>query len=217
MSNDETPTYATAEAVAGLAAEVESLRRRMEPLQKLPGQVSDLAGQVSRVAEDVVRSTAKPTPASVPSWLTLPADPDLAREVLQDLIAWMNAVFLRYSDAAAALPECWAWHPDLIEELLWLREAWSTAYEGESASVALAGDWHDRYRPGVVRRIRTTVGNCSLENHTPSTGPTSAPLAGAVEPIAHWWATDREASAPEPTEEQFAAVSPRRRPGGVRR
>ena len=70
-------------------------------------------------------------------------------------------MFLRYPDGVAVLPECWLWHPDVVEELLWLMHAWRAAYEGRGASVQLAGDWHDRQRPGVVRRVRTAVGSCS--------------------------------------------------------
>ncbi|WP_052345034.1 hypothetical protein [Thermocrispum municipale] len=217
MSHDEKETYATVAAVAGLAAEVDALRRRIEPVHKVPGQLAKLAGQVATLAEELANLRKNPDTPAVPSWLQAPKDAEHVRGVLDELVAWMDAIFLRYADAAAALPDCWAWHPDVIEELLWLMEAWLVAYQGEAASAALVGDWHDRYRPGVVRRIKASAGNCSLENHTPPRAATTVPLADSVDPIVAWWAGDREAPAPEPTDEQFAAATPRRRLGGVRR
>lgn len=126
-------------------------------------------------------------------------------------------VFLRYPDGAEVLPDCWAWHPDVIEELLWLMQAWSAAYFDQGGGVLRVADWHDRYRPGVVKRLKATAASCSLENHTPPQPAPTVPLAAATEPIAAWWANDRTDPAPEPTDEQFAAVRPRRGRGGGRR
>jgi hypothetical protein len=147
----------------------------------------------------------------------------VARHILDELIGWLAAVYLRYADAATGLPECWLWHPDVVEELLWLMHAWLAAYQGPTASVTLVGDWHDRYRPGVVRRIRTSAGTCSLENHTTRDdrprhlGGTAVPLDDAVERIAAWWGAHRDAAAPEPTADEFTAAVRLRRPGGGHR
>ena len=208
--------YASAAAVAGLAQEVEALRRATDPLRVLPGRVGQLAALLAHVTDELAAFTARSAPPVAPSWLMLPADEDIARRVLAELTAWMGAVYLRYADAAATLPECWLWHPDLVEELLWLSHAWTAAYQGPDASVALVGDWHDRYRPGVTRRIKTVAGTCSLENHDPTRSTTSTvPVEQATELIATWWATRRDEAAPEPTPEHHAAAA-RRRPGGRR-
>ncbi len=219
MSDTNDPTYASAAAVAGLAAEVETLRRTVDPLRPLPGRVDELARLLARVADELADHTARAGPVAVPSWLMLPTDPDLARTVLAELTGWLGAVYLRYPDAARDLPECWLWHPDVIEELLWLMHAWAAAYQGPTASVALVGDWHDRYRPGVVRRIKTVAGTCSLDNHPTRTTTTTgtAPLGEqATELIADWWATSRDQPPPEPTAAQHAAAAEHRRPGGRR-
>ncbi|MEU6643209.1 hypothetical protein ABZ863_11725 [Saccharomonospora sp. NPDC046836] len=213
-------TYASASAVAGLAREVEALRKAVEPVTALSRQIDDLA----RVVRDLAASQAAggPSAQGAPSWLDLPADPGAVRSVLEDLTGWMREVFLRYTDAAQHLPECWLWHPDVVEELLWLMYAWLAAYRDEKATVARAGDWHDRYRPGVVRRIKALAGNCSLENHQPrgnrhTSGPV-VPLAEAMAPIAEWWATRRDEIPPEPDDDQLAAAAAaHRRPGGGRR
>jgi hypothetical protein len=210
--------YASASSVAGLARDIEALRRDLTRLLTLPARLDELAGLLARLADTVNTSTTT-TAGGVVSWLDLPADLDTTYAVLGELLAWMQAVYLRYPDAAASLPDCWLWHPDVIEELLWLRHAWLAAYRDDKAPVSLAGDWHDRYRPGVARRITTSAGRCSLENHQPrddhprpGAGPV-VPGAGAAEQIATWWATHRTDPPPEPDEWQLATATTRRRPG----
>jgi len=215
-AGENEPTYAQAAAVAGLAREVEGLRRTVERLTALPARVEDLAELVTRLTETVAVAGRRQA-GGAPSWLDLPTDRAAAAVLLAELIAWMRVVYLRYTDAAHTLPECWLWHPDVVEELLWLMHAWQIAYRSDGASVALAGDWHDRQRPGVVRRIRATAGTCSLENHQPGaerhTGA-AVPLAEAFELIAAWWAIDRDTRPPTPGPEHLAAAAALRTPRG---
>jgi hypothetical protein len=119
-------------------------------------------------------------------------------------------VYLRYTDAK--LPDCWLWHPDVVEELLWLHAAWLAAYD-EDAPVTAAGDWHERQRPGVLARVKTYAGMCSLEAHLPGKerhrpAPTT-PGEDAVPAIAAWWGNHRDQPGPVPTEEQIAAATER--------
>ena len=114
-------------------------------------------------------------------------------------------MYLRYPDGEQVLPLCWMWHPDVVEELLWLMHAWCAAYQGADASVAAAGEWHDRQRPGVVNRLRKSVGSCSLERHQtregwpdPPGGAIAVPGIEAAGPLAAWWALRRDQVAPEP-------------------
>jgi hypothetical protein len=212
--------YASAAAVAGLARELEALRRAVEPLRGLPERVEQLVGLLAELAE-ATAADGPPPPARTPSWLDLPADaePADAAGLLDQLVDWMRGIFLRYTDAARALPDCWLWHPDVVEELVWLRTAWWAAYRMESGTVQLAADWHDRHRPGVVRRIRDYAGTCSLETHLPGAERHSAaavPLADAVPAIADWWALGRDQPPPAPTAEQLARCAGPRRPSRPR-
>jgi hypothetical protein len=136
-----------------------------------------------------------------------------ARRVLDELAVWLRCVYLRYPDGAQALPECWSWHPDVVEELLWLMHAWLAAYQGEKASVALVGDWHDRYRPNVAARIRAAVRVCSLEVHLePERGAVIPPPSiGSVPAVAHWWTCVREQRPPVPTQADLDAAEVRLR------
>mgnify|MGYP001026119857 FL=1 len=189
------PDFARADAVAGLAREVDGLRRTIDPLRDVGGRVDDLGRLVGQLTDAVAALSKRPAATPAPSWLLLPTDPVLVEQLLGELCAWLHAVFLRYPDGVTALPECWLHHPDVVEELLWLMHAWCAAYQGKGASVQLAGDWHDRQRPGVVRRIRQNAGSCSIERHQTRpdweqypTGAVPVPGAETVGAIAGWWA-----------------------------
>jgi len=201
-------------AVAGLAREVESLRRTMATAD----EVDRLAWVVADLAE-AVDSTTGGAPMRVPSWLAIEDDEQTTRPVLEDLVGWMGTVYLRFADAARTLPECWLWHPDVVEELVWLMHAWLAAYQGDTAGVRAVGDWHDRHRPGVVRRIGDYARACSLENHLPDRATTApiVPVRDAAAAIALWWAQARDDRAPAPTDDQMvaaAAEARRARTGG---
>jgi hypothetical protein len=213
--------YASASSVAALAREIEAMRGELGELLAIPARLDELASLVAQLAE-ATAAACPPSAAGVISWLALPPDATTAHEVLAELFDWLHQVYLRYPDAAAGLPECWLWHPDVVEELLWLQHAWRAAYHDEHAAVSLAGDWHDRYRPGVVRRITNAAGRCSLDNHQPRAerpplgGAVAVPLADALEPIASWWATHRNSPGPLPTPEQLATAAHHQRPRGRR-
>jgi hypothetical protein len=213
-AGDEAPEFARADAVAGLAREIEALRRSVEPLLPVSDRVNELAGLLAHVTDVVAALSARPAASPAPSWLMLPTEEFTARRLLGELTAWLHAIFLRYPDGAAGLPECWLYHPDVVEELLWLMHAWSAAYQGPGASVALAGEWHERSRPAVVRRIKLSAGACSIERHQTRPGwdqrPTgAAPVPGmeSVEVIARWWAAARDDPAPEPAARPVNGVS----------
>ena len=214
------PEFASAGAVAGLAREVDGLRRAVDTLTELPARVDELAGLLTQVLNDLAASNSRPGPPVAPSWLDL--DPGEVRAVLAELLDWMAAVYVRYPDAARSLPSCWLWHPDVVEELLWLQRAWHAAYRDANASVQLAGDWHDRLRPGVVRRIHTALRDCELSRHRPAHPRAVVPLGDvAAELVAEWWATGREHPAPEPSGELVAEADAYEhgnygRPGGRR-
>jgi hypothetical protein len=200
--------WASAASVAGLAREVETVRRAL--------------------ADDLATLTAAEESRWVqPSWLGLPAGtlPEQAAQLLADLAEWVGAVYLRYPTSARGLPGCWLWHPDVVEELLWLRRAWKDAYVGAKSSTAAVGDWHDRLRPGVATRVRQAAGSCSIENHLPGRtappGPHTAtggvPADDVIEPIAFWWAVARATEPPEPTPDQLAAAATTARTPRTRR
>ncbi|MCF7552167.1 hypothetical protein [Pseudonocardia sp. WMMC193] len=206
-------------ATAGLAREVDGLRRLVAPL---PARVDTVSQLVAELGETVAALAARKPPTPVPSWLMAPTDVEVTGRLLDELAGWLAAVYLRYPDAVESFPDCWCWHPHVVEELLWLMHAWAAAYQGPAASVALAGDWHDRQRPGVVRRIKATAGVCSRENHQTRPGwpdqVTRAPTVPSeddLDRIGRWWAEGREEPAPEPPPSPESRIGPALR-GGTR-
>jgi hypothetical protein len=199
-------------AVRGLGREVEASRIAQSGLAAkttvidLQGQVAQLADQVADLP-NLIPATDQSESYPVVSWLARLPDTFSASEVLAELIGWIRLVHLRYTDAASGLPECWLWHPEVVEELLWLMQAWRAAYL--KPSIRAVGDWHDRLRPGVVRRITGYAGTCSLDNHLHhrAADPVlEVPTADAAEAIAAWWSGDLDRPAPEPTQDQIAAA-----------
>lgn len=201
-----TPPPQPADAVAALARQVGRLEARLDgyDFDGLRGDVRGLATTVAGLADELAEAAAG-SDEPAPSWLWPLESPDAveAESVLAQLIRWIRRVHLRYADAA--LPECWLWHPDVIEELVWLRGAWQAAYHGPMASAQRAGDWHDRLRPGVVRRVRACAGSCSLREHLDPLADPAVPAADAAPAIAAWW-VNPGGPAPGPTGDQLLAA-----------
>lgn len=206
----QTPAPPAGDLFPALAGQLDRLRRAHEAadVPGLRGEVRGLVHTVAGLAEEVAGLVAAGAGGEEPppSWLWR-SDPEGQRltaeeaaVLLRRLTIWAGRVYLRFPDAE--LPECWLWHPDVVEELVWLWTAWRSAYLGSAASVQRAGDWHDRQRPGVVRRIRSTAGSCSLREHVDQPRERPVPTAEATAAIAAWWA-DPSAPAPVPTSEQI--------------
>jgi hypothetical protein len=184
------------EALTALGRTVERAVRRLGAVE---ATVTELAAGVAELVEQQDQDDEE---SRVRSWLAAD-DPGQAREDLEELTGWLGAVYLRYP--GAVLPTCWLWHPAVVEELWWLRQAHRDAYEGPFASWARVGDWHERARPGVVRRVAEAAGDCELSVHAADPGRVPVvPLADAAAMIAGWWAaTDRPDTPPAPTGEQL--------------
>jgi len=228
--DQQDPGTAALAAVAGLARQVEEVTREVvahkaglkqtaskTAVARLNETVAALGNTVSSFEDLLTRIATKPagTPAPaasetepVRSWLRLPERDEAAvQAVLSELLPWMESTYLRYSTAREELPPCWLWHPEIVEELVWLMDAWTAAYEGPEASNKLVGDWHDRQRPGVTRRIGEYAPSCDVLAHREPAGKraVTVPLAADADPIVSWWATARDANGPVPTAEQIKA------------
>lgn len=182
-------------------------------LERTGRRVDDLAELVHKLGADITRHLTTKSPASggpgdqpgVRAWL-LAEDPEQAEADMADLIGWLDRVYLAYPEAM--LPTCWLWHPAMVEELWWLRRAHSEAYHPQAESWVRAGDWHDRLRPNVVRRIRKAAVACEVSLHSPGkeqAHPTPlTPLTSAAAALAAWAAAGRPHPAPEPTDDELA-------------
>lgn len=212
------PEPANQGAVAGLARELEEVGRLVRKLNGLPAQVAELGAVVAQMADELAANAAPTGTVGPTSWLALPPEGGPSM-ILGDLADWLARIYLRFPDGLTHLPECWLWHADVVEELLWLRLAWAVAYHPELGTPMLAGDWHERYRPGVVRRIRDRAGTCSLERHRDDSGNSAplVPLTEAIDAISVWWGEDRGGPAPVPSAELLDIAARSRRWAGGRR
>lgn len=202
-----------------LARDVDRTGRRVGELDTLVRQLSaDVAALVGGLNPASPGSgAAGEAHLGVRSWL-LVEDQERAHTDIDDLIQWLDAVYLAYP--GATLPTCWLWHPSLVEELWWLRQAHAEAYHPVVGSWIRVGDWHDRLRPNVVRRIRQAAVACELSLHRPGAekGHPSlvAPLSQAAQTIAAWAAAGRPDPAPEPTPAELEAAEQVHRDGLAR-
>lgn len=137
--------------VQAVKVKVEALGEGFEEITSL---VRELAEGVSSLGRQLEAS-------SVRSWLTV-EDPEKAVLYLADLCKWLGEVWVHYD--GAALPECWAYHPGVVEELLSLMDQHRAIFRKGGTSQQKA-DWHARYRPGVVERISKVAASCSLARH----------------------------------------------------
>ncbi|MFC4943321.1 hypothetical protein [Pseudonocardia sp. GCM10023141] len=198
------------EKVRALARTLERQAGKVEALEKLVRQLAtdithraqanpdaDPAPITAPAPAPAVAGEGTAAPAAMVSWL-LVEDPASAVAAVAALIEWVDRVYLRYPDAH--LSTCWLWHPEVVEELWWLRGAHLDAYDPKFGSWLRVGDWHDRQRPGVIRRIAKVV-MCELMLHQPgqreSHPPLTAPLAAFGNEVATAWATNGN-RAPEP-------------------
>jgi len=190
---EEAPT------IVALGRALQRALRRIDTVDKnvlqLAADVAALGGRLAPPADPDVAEV--PGVPAVRSWL-LTTDAERAAADLADLAEWMGRVYVRYT--RAQLSSCWLWHPEVIEELWWLRCAHADAYHPENGSWLRVGDWHDRQRTGVERRVNALVGGCSLSRHVDSNGrpaevtePTPPPLAGHHAAVAAHWAATRTA------------------------
>src|SRR5690606_9403501 len=164
----------------------------------LPRRVALHGDVIEKLGGDIAQLLATPT-VNPRSWL-LAADADAARQaVVEDLLPWLDAVYLRYR--GADLPPCWAYHPEVVEELLVLRAAHREAQGGAGWGTRSAA-WHNMYRPAVVKRIREYAGTCDLDKHV-SAGqdPLTAPGAANLDRIVEHWVT--HGVPPVPTEQEL--------------
>lgn len=189
-------------ALTALAAEVERHTRQLAEQRAAVARAQESADHAHRVLVDIVDrvkdladkittcASRGPQAVAPTAWLTI-EDENTAKAALAELVDWLQRVYIHYPGSEESLGECWLWHPAAIEELMALRAAWLAAYTGPDASAARAIDWHDRHLPGVQRRLRAALADCSLAAHRPGGRADlprpNIPAARAADDLAKWW------------------------------
>ena len=208
------PLGLTGDSVVSLARAVARAMRRMEHVD---ARVDELAQVILELAAKLTGGKAKRAgdaeDTGVRSWL-LADDAAQAAADLDELTVWLWRVYLWWPDAW--LSSCWLWHPEVIEELWWLRVAHADAYAPDTGSSLRVADWHERHRPGVARRVRGVLGKCELSRHAAVNGrpvevvpPGPSAMARHTGAIAAIWCAGAgldviRAAGPDPTPDQLA-------------
>ena len=72
------------------------------------------------------------------------------------------------------LKPCWPNHPEARWELTWLYQLWTLTYLTTRPGPKDAADWHDRWTPGVIRRLNPIMAKCQAHCRRPSRDPIAA-------------------------------------------
>lgn len=159
-------------SVAALAVQVDKLRRDVQSLtvkvDTLAGtqqaQAASLAG-IAELRAHVDRILATLTSENEDQqatwcWLTM-TDQD-REDKLAELTDWVETVLRAQYPGYLAdhLKSCWPNHPEARWELAWLYQLWTVAYLTNRRDSSNAADWHDRWLPGVIRRLSSAMVRC---------------------------------------------------------
>jgi hypothetical protein len=159
-------------AVAALAVRVDGLRRRIETLATkaddltstqqehataLDG-IAELRHQVEQILA-LLGNADEPAPVE---WFWLTMTDQQRDERLGELSDWVDTVLHIQNPGymAGQIRPCWPNHPEARWELAWLYQLWIRAYLTRRPAPKDAADWHDRWFPGVIRRLSQIMRRC---------------------------------------------------------
>ena len=171
----------------------EDLAPRVSGLhQVLTEELAQLRGEVDvLLTERQERDKTKNAPVD---WAALTEEQAAVQWPI--LARWVGEVLVpHYELTRDELPDCWALHPPAVAEMSWLRTAHVQAYLPKSPP-QLSADWHTRWRPAVLIRIRELIkpDECPPGKHAPKRGAPvevtaqngALPRAQLAEPR-RWW------------------------------
>jgi hypothetical protein len=159
-------------SVAALAIHVNGLRRDLEALatkmdaltstQQEHAAVLDGIAELRRQVEQILAVLTEEDDASPTTWFWLTMTEHEHDEQLAELSDWVDTVLrTQYPNYLAdQIRQCWPNHPEARWELAWLYRLWSLAYLAKTPAPKDAADWHDRWSPGVIRRLSQVMGRC---------------------------------------------------------
>ena len=175
-------------SVAALAVQVNALRQDVETLsgrvdaltrtQEEQTVVLEGIAELRRQVEKIVALLGEDGKSSSSGWFWLTMDEQTREEKFSELFDWVETVLrTEYPDYIAdQIKPCWPNHPEARWELACLYQLWSAAFLAKRPVAKAAADWHDRWSPGVLRRLGVAMSRCQDTCHRqPSLVPRSNP------------------------------------------
>jgi hypothetical protein len=158
-----------------LLQQAQLIARLRSDLDDLANEAIDtIAGVLARFEDLEARcdNRARTTPAA---WCWRDLGPHAQTTLMTQLESWTAWLRHRYP-LARRIPDCWAQHPELVEELTALWLAWQLAYQQPDPPLTAAADWHDRWLPGMLLRFEhgPFAFDCA-DTHTPRSEASYAP------------------------------------------
>jgi hypothetical protein len=154
------------EALAALAIQVAALRGNLALTKQ---ELEDRLDKIAETLSDAIAASPKGPPATW--WQGLSAEErELARAQLAE---WLASVLREwYPGYLTEIPECILDHPEGLVELSNLLGEFRRIYSAKHPPLADALALHDRYLPGMLRRLGTITrgcgpGMCSVRSRRP--------------------------------------------------
>ena len=163
--HEESSLAALAVIVSGLRRQVESLAAGLGTLastQREHAAAVQDAGELRHQVDKILAILTGQDDASPAGWFWLTMSDPAREEKSAELFDWVETVFReQYPDYLAdEVRPCWPNHPEARWELSWLYQQWSLTYLAKHPAVKDAADWHDRWSPGVLRRLGAVMRGC---------------------------------------------------------
>jgi hypothetical protein len=138
---------------AGLLA-AGDIRRRVS---RLTTDLDKLASQVDAQAATLAKALTAGPRAQAPTWVGLSLEDH--HKQFAELTEWVDGM-LRPSYPDSAPAACWPNHWQAVWELSTLAAEWRRIYQRPGPDLAGALDFHDRWLPGVARRLAAIQADC---------------------------------------------------------
>jgi hypothetical protein len=158
--------------LAALAIQLNRLRQDLDALastQQRHGavlsDVNDLKQQIERIV--AILDTERDASPAAWFWLTMS---DEERETkFSELYDWVETVLRQQYPGYLAdhIKPCWPNHPGARWELTWLYQIWTLTNLTDRSAPKDSADWHDRWAPGVIRRLGQIMTRCTQASHAP--------------------------------------------------
>lgn len=150
------PDESYADTVARLVTRVTAHKGQLAALEQ---RTAALDQRVEHLADELVTAlTVRKGPAVI-AWHNLTPEEYAAH--LADLAAWLDTFLAAYPSATASIRECWRAHKDAVTELGLIWCEFTRIYAAERPSLDEALVFHDRWLPGVLRRVQQITANCA--------------------------------------------------------